>query len=235
MQTIKHLRRKKRVRQSDLAEAIGVSLRTIQLYERKDANIPIKNLTKIADYFDTTIAELYIKEVNESGEPYLTTNVFSGRGTFIRHLSNGKVLVRTPLVLIEKQKAFLEKYELSGLAETLPQMEFLVNTAFRSNHMAFEIGGNSMDDGTVQAIPAGTLVLTREIEPAELVTTPKEFLNKSFVLVGRDRIFCKSITAISKEKQTVLCHSRNPSPEYKDFIIPISQILGFYQVIKKQL
>ncbi len=65
MYAIKQLRRKKNLSQSDLAKEIGVSLRTIQLYEKKNANIPIKNLTRIAAYFDLSIAELYLQEVNE--------------------------------------------------------------------------------------------------------------------------------------------------------------------------
>ena len=235
MQIIKRLRRKKRIRQQDLATAIGVSLRTIQLYEKKDANIPIKNLTKIADYFGTSIAELYIEEVNEARDPYLTGDVFSAKGTFLKFLPGGKAVVRAPLVLIEKQKAFLEKFDLNSALDELPKIEFLLNTAIRSNYMAFEISGNSMDDGTIQAIPAGALVLTREVERTEMETVPKKFLNQPFVLIGKERIFCKSVTAISKDKATILCNNLNPSPEYHDFEIPISEIRGFYQVVKKQI
>ena len=64
-----------------MGEEIGVSLRTIQLYERKDANIPIKNLTKIAEYFGLTIAELYMHEVNDMGEAYTKRQPFTKHGS----------------------------------------------------------------------------------------------------------------------------------------------------------
>ena len=96
--------------QTDLAEAIGVSLRTIQLYEKKDANIPIKNLTKIADVFGVSIAELYLNEVNEEEGVYSKKKVFSASGNIGYSLANGKYLVMAPVLMEDMQEAYLEDF-----------------------------------------------------------------------------------------------------------------------------
>ena len=235
MQIIKHLRRKKGIRQKDLAIEIGVSLRTIQLYEKKGANIPIKNLTKIAAYFETTVGELYLQEINEEREPYLKKEVFTHKGTVIRHLPNGKVLVSAHLVLLANQKAFLEKFREDAVVSEFIRIEFLLDFAKESHYMAFEISGNAMDDGTSNAIPGGALVLCRRVMENELKASPQKFLNTAFIVVAKDRILCKWITDFFEDTQALLCHNLNPSPEFKDFEMPLSEVLGLFQVVRRQL
>ena len=51
MFSIKELRMKKGMSQSDLANVLGLHLRTIQNYEAGTTDIPTKNIKKIAQYF----------------------------------------------------------------------------------------------------------------------------------------------------------------------------------------
>ncbi|MEP3570166.1 MAG: helix-turn-helix transcriptional regulator, partial [Flavobacteriaceae bacterium] len=111
MYAIKHLRRKKNLSQSDLAKEIGVSLRTIQLYEKKDANIPIKNLTKIASFFDLSIAELYLQEVSETRETYVRRQPFTKYGSVFYPMDHGKYLIMVPLILMEQQNTYIKSLE----------------------------------------------------------------------------------------------------------------------------
>ena len=233
MEIIKQLRKKNGISQSDLAMATGVSLRTIQLYEKKDANIPIKNLTKIAEYFNTSIAELYFYEVKEPHQPYIK-HTHLHQGNVLQPLENGKTLLSAPLLLLEAQKTFLENPEDAKLLKGLTYVDFLMDTVGEGLHIAFEILGDSMNDGSAQAISNGNIVLGRKQSTTALAGIEKN-LNAPFVVVAKDRILCKSITGVSKEKGTILCHSLNPSPEYRDFEVPISEIVGLYRVVKRQL
>lgn len=235
MYAIKQLRRKKNLSQSDLATEIGVSLRTIQLYEKKDANIPIKNLTKIAAYFDLSIAELYLQEVNEAQETYVRRQPFTKHGSVFYPMDHGKYLVMAPLVLMEQQNTYIEGLAENDLGKSTFQTGFIVDFLGDEAYRAFEISGNSMDDGSIEAIPNKAIVLGLELNKIILSKENSAIWNKSYVLVCKDRIICKWITGFNKEKNTMYCQNLNKSPEYQDFELPLKDVLQVYKVIKKQL
>ena len=155
MQIIKQLRRRNGINQSDLAAAVGVSLRTIQLYEKKDANIPIKNLSKIADFFKVSIAELYLQEVNEEGDPYGTKKIKSAGGNVAYALPNGKYLITAPVLLAQFHDHYIQQLQL----EQPISSSFVVDNFEEGGYMAFEIIGNSMNEGSIHSIHNGALVL----------------------------------------------------------------------------
>ncbi len=232
MNIIKHLRRKNGINQSDLASAIGVSLRTIQLYEKRDANIPIKNLTKIAQYFNTTIAELYMHEVNESTTGYAKQKVVSADGTMAYALPDGKYLVMAPVLLSGFQDKFLQDLEVGDILKS----GFLIDYFDEGGYLAFEIIGNAMNDGSIQSIPNGSLVLGKRIhEDMLLKSGANELVGQTLVLVCTTRIICKRFTGYNEITQAIVCNSLNDSPEYKDFEVPLTDIRSIYLVVKRQL
>ncbi len=236
MQIIKQLRRTKGINQSDLAAAIGVSLRTIQLYEKKNANIPIKNLTKIAEFFDLAIGELYLREVNEEESAYGRKKIFDAYGNIGYHLANGKFLVDVPILFEDSQAKFVKKYPNPDLIKNLIKSGFIVDQFNEAGFMAFEIIGNSMNDGTIASIPHGTLVLGKKIEEDTFLAAAKDQLvNKAMIFICEAQIVCKRFTGYNPHMKSVSCSSINNSPEYKDFDIPMREIAGIYEVVKKQL
>ena len=52
---LKTLKAQKKVRQKDIAEAIGVSLRAYQYYETDTKEPTMSNLIALADYFDVSL------------------------------------------------------------------------------------------------------------------------------------------------------------------------------------
>ena len=160
MLILKQLRRKKKLSQTDLANAIDVSLRTIQLYEKKDANIPIKNLTKIAEYFDLSIAEMYMQEVNEERGTYLNPLALRKKGNKVYDIDYSKYFITVPLVTQNGFKQYIEAFQKSreNLA-LLPKMGFMVNYIADKSYVAFEILGDSMNDGSIDSIPNNSIVL----------------------------------------------------------------------------
>ncbi|MEM1259179.1 MAG: helix-turn-helix transcriptional regulator [Bacteroidota bacterium] len=234
MEIIKQLRRKNKINQSDLASAIGVSLRTVQLYEKKDANIPIKNLNKIADFFEMSIGELYLYEVNEGDGYYSKGQPFVKGRSFGYRLDNGKVLLKVPLLPTELQNDFLKEGDKDDFVKKLIRMDFLLQSPEDTFYMAFEITGEAMDDRTSHSIPNGALVLGKKVDKLKLHSN-KGWVNKAFVFICTNRIICKSITDISMDTATIICHNLNPSPEFKDFEIQLNEVSDVYEVIKKQV
>ncbi len=230
---LKQLRRKKNINQTDLAVAIGVSLRTIQLYEKKDANIPIKNLTKIAQYFDVTIAELYSHEVNEDTDTY-GDKVGGQKGIGTRLIGNGKILIDVPLLLEADEQMYLDRFvEKEDFVNQLPRMSFVLKKEEEAAHMAFEISGKSMDNGTLDGVPMNALVLGKEIPLEDLQQMVTN--NRIYIIVHSDGILCKAIQAVNKDTETIHCHSYNKSPEYVNFTIEFGKVLQLYEIVKKQI
>ncbi|MEM8999119.1 MAG: helix-turn-helix transcriptional regulator [Bacteroidota bacterium] len=232
---LKQLRRKKNISQTDLAQAIGVSLRTIQLYEKKGANIPIKNLTKIAAYFDMNIAELYIHEVNEKNQAYVKNKAFSTNGNICYPLENGSFLMMAPLLFIENQKGYVNNYPEKEMLKHVPQISFIIDVMEGGSYMAFEISGNAMDDKSLEAVPNKSIVLGRKLTQDEWVPQNIGLIQKTLVFVCKDRIFCKRLLKFDERKRTILCHNLNTSPEYQDFEVPLTDIIEVYQLVKKQI
>jgi len=235
MHILKILRRKKKISQTELADAIGVSLRTIQLYEKKDANIPIKNLSKIAEYFGMSIAELYIHEINEEGDFYSKRKVFSNHGNICYPLDYGKYLVMAPVLLFEQQKEYLAKRTQKDFLSALVQVGFILDYLEGGFHMAFEIIGDAMEDKTINAIPNGALVLGLNIDKKVFVKRADEFKGEVVLLVCAGKIICKSFTGLNEDMTAINCHSLNPSPEYQDFAMPIADVHELFVVVKKQI
>ncbi|WP_425235232.1 helix-turn-helix domain-containing protein [Ulvibacterium sp.] len=231
---LKQLRRKKNINQTDLAKAIGVSLRTIQLYEKKDANIPIKNLTKIAQYFDVTIAELYSNEnLNEKGAAYDTPETIE-KGHTITKLAPGKYLISAPLVLTEQYGKFSKQYPKKVFVHTLPKTGFIVDRVSVAQYMAFEISNDSMDDGSLKGIPFKSIVLGKLIPHEKLQGHIQNNPESLSILVYKGNVMCKVIGDYNRRNKTVVCKSLKDSPEYTDFEIKIKEIEQLYTILGKQ-
>ena len=231
---IKQLRRKKNVNQTDFAHAIGVSLRTVQLYEKKDANIPRKNLTKIAQYFDVRIDQLYARGVNELDLVYDKENKLSKKGHQINKLGPGKYLLSSPLDTVRNQMEYIEKRESYLFVSSLVRMGFIVDQVSVSTYIAFEVANNSMNNGLAEGIPEKAVVLGKQVNVREL-RRKIDSGTALWILVYKDSIMCKKITAYDKKKGTIVCHSLNDSPEYPDFELQIDDVKQFFVIIKKQV
>lgn len=235
MYIIRQLRQKKGVNQSHLADAIGVSLRTIQNYERKDASIPSKNLAKIATYFDLTIAELYQRQLSENGEPYSKTKSFTKHGCVFYPMEHGKYHVVTPLVSVERQKNYIESLAESRLGNSPYKTAFIIDFLEDGPHKAFEVSGDSMNDGSIDAIPNKSIVLGIKTKKENFAIEGALMSKEPYVLVCKDRIICKEVASFDASNKTIRCQNLNQSPEYQDFDLAITDVLEVVRIFKKQL
>ncbi len=231
MRTIKQLRRSMGISQTQLAEVVGVSLRTIQNYEKKDANISTKNLSKIATYFDISITELYLQEENET---YTEKKAFIKHGCTFYPMDNAKHFVRVPLVLIERQKNYIESLAESRLGNSPFKTGFVIDFLDDDPHKAFEVSGDSMNDGSINAIPNKAIVLGIKVKLGAFSRENHLILNKTYVLVCKDRIICKKVADFNASQKTLRCQNLNTSPEYQDFDLSIEDVLEIFRVVKKQ-
>lgn len=237
MLILKQLRRKKNVSQTDLAKGIGVSLRTIQLYEKKDANIPIKNLTKIAEFFELSIGELYSREgVRESLGTYDKLDLLTPKAhNRIIKLAPGRYLVSTPLIISKQQDEYISRFDNPKFLSELPHMDMFIEQVSVGRYVAFEITNNSMDNGGKSSIPDKSVVLGKLVAINKIQTMLRDYPDVAWILIHRNGIMCKKIVSYSKKEKTIRCNSLNSSPEYSDFEIHVDHINQLFMVIKKQV
>ena len=235
MFVLKQLRRKKDINQSDLAEAIGVSLRTIQLYEKKNANIPIKNLTKIAQFFGVSISQLYAHEVNEVDLVYDKTDKNAKRAHEIRKISPGKYVLVTPFVPVEQQDDYIHLYDKRSFIGGLVKVGFVIDRVSVANYMAFEIANDSMNNGKFDGIPRKSVVLGKQVAIKDFKRKIGAGRLPYWIIVHKDSVMCKDVVSYNKKKNTIVCQSLNASPEFPDFEIGIQDIKQVFTIIKKQI
>lgn len=236
MRVIKHLREKKRISQAKLADEIDVSPRTIQLYERENANIPIKNLTKIAEYFELSIAELYLQEFNDFRRVYNTKKQsFTKFGSVFYPLDYGKFLVMAPLILMEEHERYTKNISNGKAEKNIFQIGFVIDSAEETTHRAFEISGDSMNDNSIHGIPNKSIVLGLDQNKEDFTSADNPLWNQAYILVCKDRIMCKQITGFDPKKACIQCHNLNPSPEYQDFELALKDVLQIFKIVKKQI
>ena len=232
---LKQLRREKNMSQGDLALAIGVSLRTIQLYEKKGANIPLKNLTKIANYFETDIDALYrMEKVGESGDPYNIQGTSSKKGHHIVKLAPGKYLLSAPLITKKEEKRYANNHDSKVFLEKLVKVGFMVEKVSVARYVAFEIWNDSMDNGQVNGLPQGSIVLGKQVSKKDFKSKVKETNDQIWIMVHGNGVMCKQIKAFDRKTGTIGCQSLNGSPEYPDFEIAFDEIRQFFTILRKQ-
>lgn len=235
MYAIKQLRRRKNLSQSNLAQEIGVSLRTIQLYEKRNANIPIKKLTKIATFFELSIAELYQHESNEPENTYDRKKSFTKNGCTFYPIDYGKYLIMVPLVLSGQENSYIQSLSEKKYGKSTIKSGFVLEAFEDRVYRAFEVTGNSMDDGSIGAIPNKAIVLGLQLDTTALAKASESLWNKPYILVCKDRIICKRLTGFNGQNNTVKCQNLNTSPEHQDFELPLEDMLLVFQIVRKQL
>ena len=114
-----------------------------------------------------------------------------------------------------------------------PVEYFTPNREMLGNYVAFEVHGDSMDDGSKEGYVDGELVICREVEP-DLWKDSKLHINKrDFVIVHKDGILIKRIAEHDVKRHTILIHSLNP--EYKDRTLDLADVRQIFSIVESRV
>lgn len=209
---IKELRKTLNLTQRELGSKIGVSINTIGNYE-KGGVIPASK------------QDLLEKMINEAKH-----------GTKVRsNISDIRLLedisfYNIPLVPIHAQAGYARGYGDQEYIDELPTFPVIVDKNYRGKYRVFEVEGDSMDDGSRNALYDGDKVLCREVKK-DLWTSKLHFHDWYFVLVLKtDGVTVKQITDHNLDAGNVTCHPLNPI--FDDFTINLNDVAELYNVIK---
>ncbi len=158
-----------------------------------------------------------------------------GKNQFI-DLGNGLLQMNIPFVQTFAYAGYLSGFADQTYVDELPRFPIYVNKPHKGTYIAIQVKGDSMDDGSKNAICDNDVVACRLIGKSLLQS--KLHINSwsNFLIVHEDGIIIKSIIDHDVEAGVITCHSLNPDksffPDFKLHIKDIHQIFNIVQVIR---
>lgn len=145
---------------------------------------------------------------------------------------NADYIINVPLVSQYAQAGYLCGYEDATYIATLPTIPFIIDHEAHGNYVAFEVRGDSMNDGTEESYLEGDRLLCREIYPYLWAQSKLHYTKWDFVIVHEEGILIKRIIDHDVENHTITIHSLNDM--YPDRIIDLAEVRQIFNVIELQ-
>lgn len=153
-------------------------------------------------------------------------------------ITGGYFVKRVPVVPYAARAGYAGGWNDPDFIDELDTLPVIVDREWHGNYMIFEVSGDSMDDGSSDALINRDFVLCREIQRHLWQDSKIHYKQwKAFVIVTRDDgIVVKQIIGHDVENHTISLHSLNDY--YKDYTIDLAdvkQIFNVVQLISRQL
>lgn len=134
---------------------------------------------------------------------------------------NQNYIINVPLVNQYAQAGYLCGFQDAAYIATLPTIPFIIDHEAKGNYVAFEVRGDSMNDGTEESYLEGDRLLCREIAPYLWAESKLHIRKWDFVIVHEDGILVKRIIDHNVENHTITIHSLNDM--YPDRVIDLDR------------
>lgn len=227
---IKKKREELGLTQKELADLIGASRETIINYE-KGKPIP-KSKSEILDKVLNQNAANF-KTVKQEELVKMTDDFENKNGNKFIELPNGQYYMLMPLAEFNIQAGFLSAYQDADFLMDLSQHGILVDKPVQGRYVAFRVNGDSMDDGSSNAITRNSIVSTRELQRHHWngKLRYRDFPYWVIYTTQSKMPLLKEIIDHNVEDGTITCHSLNDSPEFTDFTLHMNDIQALFYVI----
>jgi transcriptional regulator with XRE-family HTH domain len=230
---LKQLRLQKGITQQELASRSDVPLGTIGRIESKeDEHVKkIETLEKLLSVLNTVTNARFIGNVDaEYGED-------SEGNTKFREISPGRYMMRIEFVPERARAGFLLGFRDAEHHEELPMHSVTVDYYAKGKYLAFEVEGDSMDDGSKYSIPNKAIVTARFLPQDRWFPKLHVHNYPDWVFVHKyEGILVKQIADQDFEKGIITLRSLNPDKvTYPDTTYELKDIQAIYNVIKREL
>lgn len=159
--------------------------------------------------------------------------IITGNGTPIHEAEmNTRQRVGIPLVSQYAYGGYLTGYGDSEYLQSLPLIDFIPDRSMSGNYLAFEVRGDSMDDGTKDGYEQGEILICREVAPHLWKDSKLHIHRRDFVIVHADGILIKRIIDHDVTRHTIVIHSLNPT--YQDKEIDLADVRQIFSVIESR-
>ncbi|WP_159799261.1 helix-turn-helix transcriptional regulator [Flavobacterium sp. MK4S-17] len=228
---IKQRREQMGLTQKELADLIGCSRETIINYEKgrpipkSKSEILHKVLEPGSVYNRIVRNELIVTNGEEDFE--------NKNGNKFIELPNGQYYMLMPLAEFKIQAGFLSNYQDADFLMDLSQHGILVDKPLQGRYVAFRVNGDSMDDGSSNAITRNSIVSTRELQRHHWQDKLRyrDFPYWVIYTTQSKMPLLKEIIEHNTDEGYIICHSLNDSPEFTDFKLNLNDIQALFYVI----
>lgn len=192
-----------------------------------------------ADWLLTGRGEMFRSEIaqreshfmsEDEQEPYFVNS--SGVKYF--EMPNGRFRMRVPLVPVRAYAKYVDECRDADFVNKLEEVEFIVDKIGLGRYYAFEIKGDSMDDGSKRSISDKDVVLARELSRDYWKGRLHNDEYPFWIIILNNTIVCKQIVDQDVEKGIITCHSLNPSPEYANFELHMDDVCQLCNIVARQ-
>lgn len=167
---------------------------------------------------------------NDDQEPYFINS--SGCKYF--ELPNGRFRMRVPLIPVKAYAKYIDEHRDAEFVNDLQEVEFIVDKIGLGRYFAFEIKGDSMDDGSKRSLGDKDIVLARELSADHWKSRLHNDEYPFWIIALDSTIVCKQIIEQDLESGEIVCHSLNPSPEYADFTVSLNDVRQLCNIVARQ-
>ena len=222
---IASLRKSLRLRQKDFGEKIGI--KQAYLSEIESGKKPLTE-----ELYNNIIEVFGMDKVSEH---FISTNdsdIIANKNTNEAVPLNQNFIINVPLVNQYAQAGYICGFQDAAYIATLPTIPFIIDHEAKGNYVAFEVRGDSMNDGTEESYLEGDRLLCREIAPYLWAESKLHILKWDFVIVHEGGILVKRIIDHNVENHTITIHSLNDM--YPDRVIDLAEVKQIFNVIELQ-
>jgi phage repressor protein C with HTH and peptisase S24 domain len=223
------------------AKAIGLS-RTQQLYDIRDGKIKTISIA-LALKINKAFPELNLGWMAKGEGEMLAPNenaIFIGEveegnsDTKFTEISPGRYRMKVELIDKPARAGYLAGFEDPTYKEDFPMHEVTVKKYHKGKYKAFEVVGDSMEDGTIESVPDGTIVTCRELDRHLWRKRLHTHDYPNWVFVHREQgILVKRIKSQNLETGDIVLSSLNS--KYKDIPINLNDVFAIFNVVKREL
>ena len=135
-----------------------------------------------------------------------------------------------PLVPHMAYAGYLNGFADNAYMSALPTIPIIKED--KGKFVAFEVNGDSMDDGSFRAYQDGDIIICKLI-PIDLINNGDiNLIGKELVLVHKEGILVKQVTSIDLAKAFISLHSYNPI--YKDLTLGLEDVMQVFTIEYQQ-
>lgn len=211
----------------DIAEKLGISPATLSNWKRRNTYDSLLIIDKCKDIdlnwlfqSDSHNEILGSHIVNEPVTDY-------GNG---RKITPSPFIMNVPIVSNYAYAGYLSGFSHTEFMDNLPTMPFFVDREYKGKYVAFEVRGDSMNDGSIDSYLPGDIVLGREVH--KMHWHNKLHINRwDFIIVhNTDGILIKKITDHNPETGDIVAHSLNS--DYEDIKMNLKDVWQLFNVVR---
>lgn len=215
-----------------------------QLHTQKDLAIKLgtypSNISKALKGDEEYLTESFIDRFNKAfGSIFNDDWLLSGEGTMLKEKQDEVVPILNPNIkMIPLVSQYAQAGYLSGFGDeeyikTLPKVPIIVDHEIKGEYIAFEVRGDSMDNGTEESLIEGDILIGRKIHID--YWKYKLHINKwNFIIVHKtDGIIVKRIADHNTDACAITAHSLNPLyPDVSYSLNDIDQLFNVVQILR---